>query len=286
MLNWVHVWTPSWPVHDLNMLLVQKDCRVTCCMGRGFVLDVHKVTSKHPCRPWQHLIPQDLDVPMPVHGSIHHDQLTPPHGGLHPIPWLTGPDFHHLAGRRHQSASPLAYGTPGPDRHCGVGRTGTHHWRYSVSIVWGPTLCASSPHSRRRHMCSKVSTEHLAGRRDQYPAARSRLRMVRTGTRLPNRRIICIRRRGAKMKRFVLTIRSSWRSSRGVEIFIESPRFLWCGRPVSRLRGKILFMHPWDTPSILATSCRELPSAHNLTICCGICLGKFCVPFRSSKKYQ
>ena len=86
-LNWVHVWTPSWPVHDLNILLVQKGCRATCCMGRGIVLDVHQVTPKHP--------PQDLDVPMPVHGSIHHHQLTPPHGGLHPIPWLTGHDFHH-----------------------------------------------------------------------------------------------------------------------------------------------------------------------------------------------
>ena len=50
MLNWVHVWTPSWPVHDLNILLVQKGCRVTCCMGRGIVLDVHKVTSKQARR--------------------------------------------------------------------------------------------------------------------------------------------------------------------------------------------------------------------------------------------
>ena len=78
VLNWVHVWIPSWRVHDLNILLVQKGCRVTCCMGRGIVLDVHKVTSKHPRRPWQHLIPQDLHVPIQVHGSIHHDQLTPP----------------------------------------------------------------------------------------------------------------------------------------------------------------------------------------------------------------
>ena len=110
------------------------------------------------------------------------------------------------------------------------------------------TLCLL-PHSRRRCLRSKVSLGHLAGRRDQYPAARSRLRMVRTGIRLPNRRIICIRRRGAKTKRFILTIQSSWRSSRGVEIFIEPPRFLWCGRPVSRLRRKILLMHPWGTPA-------------------------------------
>ena len=149
------------------------------------------------------------------------------------------------------------------------------------------TLCLL-PHSRRRRLCSKVSLGHLAGRRDQYPAARSRFQMVRTDIRLPNRRIICLRRRGAEMKRFALTIRSSWRSSRGVEIFIRPPRFLWCGRPVSRLHRKILLMHPWDTPSILATSRWELLSADNLTIRCCICCGKFCgmVPFESSKKYQ
>lgn len=77
-----------------------------------------------------------------------------------------------------------------------------------LHCLWSHTLCLL-PHSRRRRLCSKVSLGHLAGRRDQYPAARSRLRMVRTDIRLRNRRIICIRRRGAEMKRFVLTIRSS-----------------------------------------------------------------------------
>ena len=62
----------------------------------------------------------------------------------------------------------------------------------------------------------------MAGRQDQYSAARSCLRMVRTDIRLPNRRIIiCISRPGAEMKWFVLTIRSSWWSSRGVEILID-----------------------------------------------------------------
>ena len=46
-----------------------------------------------------------LHPPRPTHSS--------PHGGLHPIPWVTDHDFHQLAGRRHQSASPLAYGAPG-----------------------------------------------------------------------------------------------------------------------------------------------------------------------------
>ena len=41
------------------------------------------------------------------------------------------------------------------------------------------TLCLL-PHSRWRRLCSKASLGHLAGRRDQYPVARSRLQMVRT----------------------------------------------------------------------------------------------------------
>ena len=155
-----------------------------------------------------------------------------------------------------------------------------HYYYYYYSVP--------PPHSWRCRLCSKVSLGHLAGRRDQYPAARSRLRMVRTDICLQNRRIICIRRRGAVMKQFILTIRSSWWSSPGVEIFIERPHFLWCGRPVSRLRRKSLQMHPWDTPSILATSRWKLPFANNLTIHCCICSGKFCgmIPCKSSKKYQ
>ena len=128
-----------------------------------------------------------------------------------------------------------------------------------VHCLRSHTLCFL-PHSRRRRLCSKGSLGHLDGRRDQYPAARSRLRMVWTDIRFPNRRIICIRRRGAEMKRFDLTIRSSWQPSCGMEIFIERPRFLWCCRPISRLRRKILLMHPWDTPSILATESWHLPT--------------------------
>ena len=70
------------------------------------------------------------------------------------------------------------------------------------------TLCLL-PDSRRRRLCSKVSLGHLAGAQDQYLAVRSRLQMVRTDIRLPNRGIICIHRRGAEMKWFVLTIWSN-----------------------------------------------------------------------------
>ena len=185
-----------------------------------------------------------------------------PHSGLHPYhDWRVTISINRL----ESISLSLAYGAPRPDRHCGIGRTGTHH------CLMCHILCLLS-HSRRRRLCSKVSLGHL----------------VRTYIPLPNWRIICIHRKGAKMKRFILTIRSSWRSSRGVEIFIQPPRFLWCGRPVSRLRRKILLMHPWDTPSILATSCWELPSADNLTIRCSICSCKFCgmIPIKISKKYQ
>ena len=154
--------------------------------------------------------------------------------------------------------------------------TSTSRWSKKAAVsraVWGGALSWTYTKLRRR---------------DQYLAARSHLRMVWTDIHFPNRRIICIRRRGAEMKRFILTLQSSWRSSRGVEIFIKHPRFLWCGRPVSRLSRKILLMHPWDTPSILAISCWELPSADSLTIRCSICSGKFCgmVLFKSSKKNQ
>ena len=84
------------------------------------VLSVLKVTSKHPRRPWQHLIPQDLDVPMPVHGSIHHDQLTPP-PMVDCIPYHDGPRFPSLGLVRHQSSSHLAYNAPNP----------------TVTVVWG-----------------------------------------------------------------------------------------------------------------------------------------------------
>ena len=49
--------------------------RAVCGGALSWTFDVHKVTSKHPRRPWQHLIPQDLDVPMPVHGPIHHESI-------------------------------------------------------------------------------------------------------------------------------------------------------------------------------------------------------------------
>ena len=82
-----------WPQHPVG----PKGSRVTCCMGRGFALDVHEVTSKHPPSPMATFDSSSgsgctdagswLHPPRSAHSS--------PHGGLHPIPWLTGNDFHH-----------------------------------------------------------------------------------------------------------------------------------------------------------------------------------------------
>ena len=81
-----------------------------------------------------------------------------------------------------------------------VGRTGTHQWRYSVSIVSKvphsvppPPLTASSPVLQSEPRTSGWTPRPI------YPTVKSRLQMVRTDISLPNRRIICIRRRGVQM---------------------------------------------------------------------------------------
>ena len=76
----------------------------TCSIGfmSGLI-----VPPEEPSRPWWHVIPQNLHVVMPVHGSIQGDQVSPhalmdctPHYGSR-FPWV---------GRMHASTSlsPLA----------------------------------------------------------------------------------------------------------------------------------------------------------------------------------
>ena len=71
-----------------------------------------------------------------------------------------------------------------------------------------------------------------------------------------------------------------------MEIFIEPPRFLCYGRPISRLRRKILLMHPWDKPSIMATSRWDLPSAYNLTIRCFVAWSPLKVQININSRYR
>ena len=221
-----------WPQHPVG----QNGCRVTCCMGWGIVLEVHKVTSKHPCRPWRLGRTQGyvqtppspmatfdssgsgctdtgswLHPPQPAHSSLdctpHHDwratiSIIRLDAGINqPLPLPTAhPDQPSLWHRENRDSSLKMQCL-----HC----------------LRSHTLCLL-PHSWWCRLCSKVSLGHLAGRRDQYPVAQSCLRTVRTDIRFPNERIICIRKPRSEMKQFILTIWSSWRSSCGMEIFIRT----------------------------------------------------------------
>ena len=128
MLNWAHVWTPSWPVHDLNIQLVQKGCRVMGCIEWGIVLDVHKVTSKHPVahgniwflRIWMYRC-RFMASP-----TTYSSLLLP--WWISPHTMTDGPRFPSLGWTQATiSLSPCAYGAPGPDRHCGIGRSEVPH---------------------------------------------------------------------------------------------------------------------------------------------------------------
>ena len=50
--NGVHVW----PVNDPRILLSQKSTRIPYCVGRGIVLDIHKVSSKNARRPRKYTV--------------------------------------------------------------------------------------------------------------------------------------------------------------------------------------------------------------------------------------
>ena len=111
-----------------------------------------------------------------------------PHGGFHPITWLTGHDFHHYAGHGHQSASPLAYSLRRTQTRPSLWYRENRDASVKIQCLHclrSHTLCLL-PRSRQCRLCSKVSLGHLAGHRDQYPVARSHLRIFRTDIRLPN----------------------------------------------------------------------------------------------------
>ena len=71
MLKGIHVWSPSWPVHDLHILLCQKSSHVTCCVGRDIVPKCPSPQKRHPIE----VMP---GVDLVVEGSTQYHQLTPP----------------------------------------------------------------------------------------------------------------------------------------------------------------------------------------------------------------
>ena len=214
MFYWVYVWIHSWPVHDLDALLVQKCHRVTCYMWRGIVLYKHKVTSEHPFRSWQRVIPQNLDVVMPIHHPIQDDQVAP----SAMMDWAPEHDWFLWVGWMQASISlsacpqctqalpslwKLENLNSSLEMQCLRWRRSqtvclTHNdVAYASSQSWTfgrmPELISSSQESVRAVMC------------------------------LPKCQIICILIWGAEMKRFILTIPSKWWSSQGIDIFCLHP---------------------------------------------------------------
>ena len=60
MLNGVHIWTPSSPIHDLHTLLWPKNRHVMCWVGRGIVLDIHNISPKNARPTGKHTITENL----------------------------------------------------------------------------------------------------------------------------------------------------------------------------------------------------------------------------------
>ena len=108
MLNGVHVWFMSWPVHDLHIILYQKSSCVTCCVGCDIVFDIHKVSSKKRPSPREAYYRQETWCSIggwgfhpapPVHSSHH--------GGWYHI--LRGQGYPLLVGYTHLSVSLLVH---------------------------------------------------------------------------------------------------------------------------------------------------------------------------------
>ena len=108
---------------------------------------------------------------MPVYVFIHHDQLTPPLWWIAPHTMADRPRFPSLGWtqastslssclRRSRTRPSLWYRE---NRDSSLKIQCLHCLRSNI-------LCLL-PHSHRRRLCSEVSLGHLAGRRDQYPAA-------------------------------------------------------------------------------------------------------------------
>ena len=167
MLNEIHFWTPSWPVHDLHILLCQKSNCVRCCVGHGIVLDIHKVSSKNARRPGMHTITEKSDIALV---SIHHHHFasssmvdgTPYHD------WVATVTICGLKARIYQSPSCLQHTRSQPSL-----------WN---SVKWDSSLktqCLQCPrfhflcillNTRRHCLWSKVNLGHLAGSLDWWPA--------------------------------------------------------------------------------------------------------------------
>ena len=239
------------------------------------VLHKHKVPTEDLSRPRQHVIPHNLNVAMPAHHPIQDDHFAPP-AMMDCIPdhdrwaaismcWLKQASISPSHCPQRTRALPSLWHRENLDSSL---KMQCLQWRRCQ-------IRCLRPHSPRRRLCTKVSLGHLAGHQNRHPATRSRFITVRAIMYLPKRRIICILRREAEIKRFILIIRSKWRPSWGVYIFCLPPRFLWSGRLCCLIPPRTFPTHPFVTPIILATSHWELTCIDNKTICHKTCSSKF-----------
>ena len=138
MLNGIHVCNLSWPVHNLYC---HKCCCVTFTLGRGIVLDIHRVSSKKARRPKKHITAEKHNVALMVDGPIQHHQLTTATkvDGTPYHDWGAVVTGHGLDTRIYQSL-------PLPAVHM---MTNSVKWDSSPKThcpnAWGPPFCAFTP---------------------------------------------------------------------------------------------------------------------------------------------
>ena len=241
MFYWVHVWTHSWSVHDLGVLLVQKCHCVTCYMWWGSVLYKHKFLTEHPSLPWQHVIPQNLDVVMPIHHPIQNNQVAP----SAMIDWAPEHDWFPWFGwmqslinlsdclRCTQALPSLWY----RENLNSSLKMQCLQWRKSQNAPLAPFTMTSPMHQSQSWTFDRTP-ELISSSQES----------VRAIMCLPKSHIICILTWGAEMKRFILTIQCKWWSSQGVDIFCWPSCFLWLSRPHCPLCCRTLLAQPCAMP--------------------------------------
>ena len=163
MLNWVHVWTPSWPVYDLNTLLVQQAAVSRVVWGEAFSWAYTKLRPNTPVahgniwllRIWMY---RYWFMAPPTTTS----SLLPP-WWIAPYTMTNGPRFPSLGWTQASiSLSPCLRRT----------RTRPSLWYREnrdsslkiqcLHCLRSHTLCLL-PHSRRRRLCSKMSQPRVSG---------------------------------------------------------------------------------------------------------------------------
>ena len=107
----------------------EKKSGVTCCVGRGIVLDI--ISPKNACRSGRHTISEKPDIALAVKGLIQQHLFTIPTGATVIVHGLDA----------CISVCPLAFDAREHDHHCETAWRETHHRWYNTSNVWGPIHC-------------------------------------------------------------------------------------------------------------------------------------------------